>query len=121
MPSSHVVQIEIRGHQYAVRTDLDPAYINQLAVYLDQKMRLAEVQTQNADLARVTVVAALNIADEFFSCARRQSGPRGTAARTRGRHRTSDRRCARWRAKAGNRVNTAAANFRCLAWLAPAG
>jgi len=66
MPSSHVVQIEICGHQYSVRTDLDPAYINQLAVYLDQKMRLAEVQTQNADLARVTVVAALNIADEFF-------------------------------------------------------
>jgi cell division protein ZapA len=66
MPSSHVVQVEIRGQQYAVRSDLDPGYINQLAVYVDQKIRMAEVETQNADLARVTVVAALNIADELF-------------------------------------------------------
>jgi cell division protein ZapA len=65
-PPSHVAHIDICGQQYAVRSDLDPAYISQLAEYLDQKMRLAERESQNADLLRVTVIAALNIADELF-------------------------------------------------------
>ena len=65
MPSQ-VVHVEIHGQPYAVRSDLDPAYVGQLAAYLDQKMRLAEQETQNADLVRVAVIAALNIADELF-------------------------------------------------------
>jgi cell division protein ZapA len=66
MTASRVVQIEIHGQQYAVRSDLDPAYISQLAEYFDEKMRLASIEVQTADSLRIAVIAALNVADELF-------------------------------------------------------
>jgi cell division protein ZapA len=66
MSASRVVQVEIHGQQYAVRSDLDPSYINQLAVYFDEKMRLASLEIQSADSLRIAVIAALNVADELF-------------------------------------------------------
>ena len=64
--SSRVVHVEIHGQRYAVRSDLDPAYISQLALYFDEKMRLASAEIQSADSLRVAVIAALNVADELF-------------------------------------------------------
>jgi cell division protein ZapA len=61
-----VVQIEIHGQRYAVRSDLDPAYISELAAYLDDKIHLAAQETQSVDLLRVIIVAALNLTDELF-------------------------------------------------------
>jgi len=66
MTASRVVHIEIHGQQYAVRSDLDPAYISQLAQYFDEKMRLASAEVQTADSLRIAVIAALNVADELF-------------------------------------------------------
>lgn len=66
MVASRVVHIEIHGQQYAVRSDLDPAYISQLAQYFDDKMRLASMEVQTADSLRIAVIAALNVADELF-------------------------------------------------------
>jgi cell division protein ZapA len=65
MPT-RVVHIDIHGQRYAVRSDLDPAYIGELAAYLDEKMRLASIEIQSADSLRVAVIAALNVADELF-------------------------------------------------------
>jgi cell division protein ZapA len=65
MPS-RVVHVEIHGQQYAVRSDLDPSYITQLAFYFDEKMRLAANEVQTADSLRIAVIAALNVADELF-------------------------------------------------------
>jgi cell division protein ZapA len=61
MVASRVVHIEIHGQQYAVRSDLDPAYISQLAQYFDEKMRLASMEVQTADSLRIAVIAALNV------------------------------------------------------------
>ena len=66
MTASRVIHVEIHGQQYAVRSDLDPAYINQLAAYFDEKMRLASTEIQSADSLRIAVIAALNVADELF-------------------------------------------------------
>jgi cell division protein ZapA len=60
------MHVDIHGQQYPIRTDLDAAYIDQLARYVEEKMRLAERDTQSADVLRVAVIAALNIADELF-------------------------------------------------------
>ena len=65
MPT-RVVHIDIHGQRYAVRSDLEPVYISELAAYLDEKMRLASIEIQSADTARVAVIAALNVADELF-------------------------------------------------------
>ena len=36
-----VVHVEIHGQQYPIRSGLDPAYVAELAAYVDEKMRLA--------------------------------------------------------------------------------
>jgi len=64
---SRVVTVEIAGHRYPIRSDLDPEYVSALAAYVDERMRTAARDT-NSDVARVAVLAALNIADEYFRC-----------------------------------------------------
>ena len=61
-----VVHVDIHGQRYAVRSDLDPQYIGELAAFVDEKMRLAAQELATADAAKVAVLAALNIADEVF-------------------------------------------------------
>jgi len=61
-----VVTVEIHGQRYAVKSDLDQAYIVELAAYLDQKMRLAAEELSSADSLRVAIIAALNLADELY-------------------------------------------------------
>jgi cell division protein ZapA len=63
---SRVVHVDIIGQRYAVRSDLDPQYIGELASYLDEKMRMAARELASADPVRVAVIAALNIVDELF-------------------------------------------------------
>lgn len=64
--TTRVVTVEIHGQRYAVRSDLDQAYITELAAYLDQKMRLAADELSSADSLRVAIIAALNLADELY-------------------------------------------------------
>ncbi len=64
--SPRVVTVEIHGQRYAVRSDLDQAYIAELATYVDQKMRLAADELSSADSLRIAVIAALNLADELY-------------------------------------------------------
>jgi cell division protein ZapA len=66
MKASRVVHVEIHGQRYAVRSDLDPAYITELAMYFDEKMKLASTEIQTADSLCLAVIAALNVADELF-------------------------------------------------------
>ncbi len=63
--STRVITVEIHGQRYAVRSELDQAYIAELAAYVDQKMRLAAEELSSADSLRIAVIAALNLADEL--------------------------------------------------------
>jgi cell division protein ZapA len=58
------VRVEIYDQTYHLRGS-DPEYINELAEYVDMKMRLISKQAATVDSLRVAVLAALNIADEF--------------------------------------------------------
>jgi cell division protein ZapA len=75
--SKRVVHVDIQGQKYAVRSDLDPQYIGELAVYLDEKMRLAARELASADPLRVAVMAALNVADELFHARAEAGGSNG--------------------------------------------
>jgi cell division protein ZapA len=70
---SRVVHIEIHGQRYAIRSDLDPQYVGDLALYVDEKMTAASRELQTSDPLRLAVVAALNIADELHH-ARQNAG-----------------------------------------------
>ncbi len=63
---SRVVHVEIHGHQYPIRSGLDPIYVAELAAYVDEKMRAASRETSAGDTLKIAVLAALNIADECF-------------------------------------------------------
>jgi cell division protein ZapA len=63
---SRVVSVEIHGQQYPIRSGLDPAYVAELAAYVDEKIRLASRESPAGDTLKLAVLAALNIADECF-------------------------------------------------------
>jgi cell division protein ZapA len=64
--SVRVVSVEIQGLRYPIRSALDASYIAQLATYVDAKMQAAADETPTGDSVKVAVLAALNIADEYF-------------------------------------------------------
>jgi cell division protein ZapA len=66
--NDQVVPVEIHGQRYSIRTSLDPEYVAQLAVYVEEKMRAASDSAAPTDSLRLAVLAALNIADELFRC-----------------------------------------------------
>lgn len=60
------MEVEIFGSTYALRSDEDPKYTNQLAQYVDSKMRKITQQTDTVSTGKVAILAALYIADELF-------------------------------------------------------
>ena len=81
MRSSRVVHVDIHGHRYAIRSELDPSYISELAAFVDEKMRLAANEVQSGESMKVAILAALNIADELFT-SRIESGEARWIAKT---------------------------------------
>ena len=76
-PSERVVNVDIHGQRYAVRSELDAPYITELAAYLDEKMRAASHELVSADPLRIAVIAALNLADELFRARNDSAGADG--------------------------------------------
>lgn len=70
-----LVTVEILGRRYPIRSSLNPAYVNELAAYVDQKMQTVAEDTAGVDAVRVAVLAALNIADEYFRLRRAADNP----------------------------------------------
>jgi len=60
------VQVEIFGQTYAVRAGAEPGYVEQLAAYVDEKMRETGRASGAVDSVRIAVLSALNITDEYF-------------------------------------------------------
>ena len=63
-PSSHLVQVEIYGQSYNLRGEGETPYLQELAAYVDHRMREVAEATATVDSLKVAILAALNIADE---------------------------------------------------------
>ena len=61
------VEVEIFGQKYLIKGDNDQEYIQQLAEYVDSKMREVNGKLQLSTPGKVAVLAALNITHELFS------------------------------------------------------
>lgn len=72
--SGRVVNVDVQGQSYAVRSELEPSYIAELANYVDHKIQTAAGELTTSDGVRVAVIAALNIADELFRARAEGSG-----------------------------------------------
>jgi len=66
--ASRVVTIEILGRSYPIRSTLEAAYVTELAAYVDHKMQAVADRLSGSDAVKIAVLAALNIADEYFRC-----------------------------------------------------
>ncbi|HUK26411.1 MAG TPA: cell division protein ZapA [Terriglobales bacterium] len=67
------VRVEIFDQAYNLRGS-DAEYILKLAEYVDGKMRAVAEQTHTVDTARLAVLAALNIADEYHLLRQNKDG-----------------------------------------------
>jgi cell division protein ZapA len=65
MPSP--TRVHIFGQTYSIAGDLEPAYVQKLAAYVDEKMRAIAEATGTVDTQKAAVLAALAIADELHS------------------------------------------------------
>jgi cell division protein ZapA len=79
---SNRVKVEIYGQSYTLGGDLDEAYVQKLARYVDEKMIAVAEATQTVDSVRVAVLAAMAIADELHSH-QQDTGHRDDALRER--------------------------------------
>jgi cell division protein ZapA len=63
-----IVDIQIYGQTYKIRVkgEEDEKYIGHLTSYVDQRMHEVAVKSKSADMTKIAVLAALNIADELF-------------------------------------------------------
>ena len=67
---SAAVKVEIFGQAYSIQGDLDQAYVQKLAKYVDEKMNAIADVTRTVDTQKVAVLAALAIADELHGMQR---------------------------------------------------
>jgi len=63
--AAEAISVEIYDQVYRLR-GTDPAYIEQLAAMVDEKMRAVSAHGATVDTLRVAVLASLNIADELL-------------------------------------------------------
>lgn len=66
------MKIEIYDQSYNVAAEQNEEYLQELAAYVDSKMRTVAESTHLVDTVKVAVLAALNIADEMFTARARQ-------------------------------------------------
>jgi len=64
--SEHTIRVEIYNQTYSIRSDGDNEYIQDLAEYVDSKMREISSGTMTVDSLKVAILAALHIADEYY-------------------------------------------------------
>lgn len=61
------MKVEIYDQVYNVAGDIEPAYVEQLAKYVDARMRQIARGTGAVDSVKVAVLTALSIADELHT------------------------------------------------------
>lgn len=69
-------EVRIFGATYHVRGSDESGYLQELADLVDGKMREIAKQVATTDMARIAILAALNLADELFQAQKRQEGER---------------------------------------------
>ena len=66
MTEPKVVQVEVHGQKYPIKTELDPRYVQELAEFVENRMSLAAKSSPSSDAVGLAILTALNITDEFF-------------------------------------------------------
>lgn len=60
------IRVNIFGSEYTLRADSENNYVEEIAQYVDEKMREIDRTQTLKSTTRVAILAALNVADELF-------------------------------------------------------
>lgn len=60
------ITVDIYGQQYRMVGKASASHLRSVAHYVDEKMRQIGTGNNRLDTAKIAVLAALNIADEFY-------------------------------------------------------
>ena len=67
MSKNNLIKVTIMDQEYTVNTTASPEYIEKLSIFLNDKMsEIKESGIEKDSQLRIAVLAAMNIADEFF-------------------------------------------------------
>jgi cell division protein ZapA len=72
--------VKIFGHEYRIRSDEDEQTVQRIARYVDEKMQEMARRAQTPDPLGVAVLAALNIAGEYFPMREQREATAGLTA-----------------------------------------
>jgi cell division protein ZapA len=72
LPFMESVQVEIFGQTYSIKGQDDPAYIRELAAFIDAKMKEVQKGTGTVDPLRVAILTALTMSDELYRLREKQ-------------------------------------------------
>ena len=78
--AEQTIKVEIYNQTYSIRSDGDNEYIQDLALYVDSKMREITSGTMTVDSLKVAILAALHIADEYYQLKHAQAQSDGQLA-----------------------------------------
>jgi cell division protein ZapA len=63
---SKTVDIEVYGQRYTVKGEAEEEHVKRVAAFVDQQMRSLAQGMKTTTLAKLAVLTALNIADQFM-------------------------------------------------------
>ena len=61
------VSVEIRGKRLSIKTSHDPEFVQQLARYVDNKVRSLQMAAPSAPFDKLLMLASMNVAEELFA------------------------------------------------------
>jgi cell division protein ZapA len=67
-----LIEVEIFGQTFTVTSEDNEGYVKELAAYVDQQMRLMAEAAKTNIPARVAIMAALSIADDYYKTRQRE-------------------------------------------------
>ena len=71
------VRVNIYGQSYNIKGDASSDYIQQLAEYVNGKMEDVSLNVNSSNSLQIAILAALNIADEYFQMRSMNTGIEG--------------------------------------------
>jgi cell division protein ZapA len=64
--AGRVVEVQILGRKILLSAESDEDYVREIAEYVNDKMERIAAESQNTSTLNVAILAALDIADEYF-------------------------------------------------------
>lgn len=75
------LEVTIMGQRLQIRSDSDDQYVEEVAAFVDKKVKEVLSKTKSVASAQVAILAAMNIADELFRYRRLNGEKRALVAK----------------------------------------